>query len=105
MIYPVAGIVKAEIVEYYLTTSHLFLPHLRGRPLTLIRWPDGVEGKKIYSKKKPAWTPDWVSSQVLKSGAKKKEYVISDNKATMVWLANRLTRRAYGSMIPPHIKR
>ncbi len=86
ILYPTAGIVKAELINYYLENSDKFLPHLKGRPLTLIRWPDGVEGKKFYSKNKPKWTPDWVNSQQLEG--EDNSYVISNNKATLAWLAN-----------------
>jgi len=85
-IYPTVGVVKAELINYYLENADKFLPHLKGRPLTLIRWPDGVEGKKFYSKNKPKWTPDWVRSQQLEG--EDNSYVIADNKATLTWLAN-----------------
>lgn len=102
VIYPSEGIVKAEIINYYLENSDLLLNHLKGRPLTLIRWPDGVEGKKFYSKNKPKWTPDWILSQKLPNSEDDNSYVIANNKATLGWLANlaALELHPMGSRIP-----
>ena len=88
VIYPTIGIVKAEIISYYLSYADLFLKHLKGRPLTLIRWPDGVEAHKFYSKNKPSWTPEWINSAKIPESTDDNTYIIANNKATLAWLAN-----------------
>lgn len=88
VLFPSQGIVKAELINYFISTSSLLLRHISDRPLTLIRWPDGVEGKKFYSKNKPKWTPKWISSQKLPDSSDDNDYVVAKNKASLAWLAN-----------------
>lgn len=87
VLYPEDDISKAEVIEYYLKMSPVILYHLKGRPLTLIRYPDGVDGQKFYQKNTPGWAPDWVESIALGS-EEKKDYVVATEKASLIWLAN-----------------
>lgn len=77
---------KAELIQYYLQISPTLLKHIKGRPLSMIRFPDGIEGQSFYQKNKPEWAPPWLESQRL--GEKQIDYVIATEQATLVWLAN-----------------
>ncbi len=81
------GASKAEFIQYLLGAADYMLPHLKGRPLTLIRWPDGVGDKTFYTKNKPSWTPDWMPTTFL-PWDEENEYLIANNKAHLTWLAN-----------------
>ena len=60
VLYPVAGFTKGEVIDYYTRIAPALLPHLRDRPLTLKRYPDGVDGGHFYEKNCPSHAPDWV---------------------------------------------
>ncbi|MBV6645399.1 MAG: non-homologous end-joining DNA ligase [Cyclobacteriaceae bacterium] len=87
VLYPDDGIVKAEIIEYYLQLAPTILRHLRGRPLSLVRFPDGIYGEQFFQKNRPDWTPDWID-YIRLGNEKKKEYVVANEEATLVWLSN-----------------
>ena len=78
---------KAEVINYALEVAPLMLPYVKGRPLTLIRYPDGIGGKTFYTKNKPSWTPDWMPTIYL-PWDEENEYLIANEKAHLVWLAN-----------------
>lgn len=86
VLFPDDGVVKAEIIEYYLKIAPTLLNHVKGRALTLIRFPDGVGGEMFYQKNRPEWAPDWIEFEVL--GKEKKDYIIATEPACLVWLAN-----------------
>ena len=86
VLFPEDGIVKAEVIEYYLKIAPTLLTHVKGRALTLIRFPDGVGGEMFYQKNRPEWAPDWIEFEVL--GKEKKDYIIATEPASLVWLAN-----------------
>lgn len=87
LLYPEKEITKAEVIQYYLQVADLLLTHISDRPLTVIRFPDGVDGNRFYSKNKPNWTPDWVASTHYEED-NENQYVLATEKATLVWLAN-----------------
>jgi bifunctional non-homologous end joining protein LigD len=87
LLFPEDGIVKAEIIEYYLSLAPTILTHIKGRPLTLIRYPDGIQGESFYQKNRPEWSPDWIEFIALGS-EEKKDYIIATEPASLVWLAN-----------------
>ncbi len=86
VLYPDTGITKAEIIEYYLKIAPTILSHLKGRPLSLVRYPDGVDGEMFYQKNRPQWAPDWID--YVRLGKEKKDYMLATEEASMVWLAN-----------------
>lgn len=86
VLFPEDHILKAEVIEYYLTIAPTLLHHVKGRALTLIRFPDGVGGESFYQKNKPDWTPDWMEFVTL--GKEKKDYLLATEPASLVWLAN-----------------
>ncbi len=60
VLYPEAGFTKAEVIDYYSRISGVLLPHLRGRPLTVKRYPNGVGGAFFFEKNAPRHTPSWI---------------------------------------------
>jgi len=87
VLYPESNISKAEIIAYYLEVAPFMLPHLSGRPLTLIRFPDGIGKKTFYTKNKPSWTPDWIPVGTL-SWDEDNTYLIANKPPHLAWLAN-----------------
>ncbi len=87
VLYPDDGIVKAQIIEYYLKLAPTILNHIRGRALSLVRFPDGIYGEQFFQKHRPDWTPDWIDYKRL-GQERLKEYVVAKEEATLVWLAN-----------------
>jgi len=86
VLYPDDGIVKAQLIEYYLKIAPTLLAHAKGRPLSLVRFPDGINGESFFQKNKPGWAPSWIEHVTL--GEEKKDYVIASEEASLVWLAN-----------------
>ncbi|MEV4760849.1 non-homologous end-joining DNA ligase [Micromonospora sp. NPDC049559] len=93
VLYPEAGFTKGEVIDYYTRVAPVLLPHLRDRPLTRIRYPNGVDGPFFFEKNAPASTPDWVRLERLPAPGSSKgremlDYVVADDLPTLVWLAN-----------------
>jgi bifunctional non-homologous end joining protein LigD len=90
VLYPKAGFTKGELIDWYARIGEVLLPHLQGRPLTLKRYPEGVEGKHFYEKRCPSHRPDWVSTASIYSDRHKGEidYCVVEDLPTLVWLAN-----------------
>jgi bifunctional non-homologous end joining protein LigD len=98
ILFPYSGIIKAELIQYYQKIAPYMLPHIKHRPLTLIRFPDGIDKIKFYSKKKADWTPDWIDSIALPSSTAGDEtsstlpeeisYVMANNIPSLIWIAN-----------------
>jgi DNA ligase D-like protein (predicted ligase)/DNA ligase D-like protein (predicted polymerase)/DNA ligase D-like protein (predicted 3'-phosphoesterase) len=89
VLYPDEHITKAHLIEYYLKISPSILAHIKGRPLSLVRYPDGIGGESFFQKNRPKWAPDWLEYVTL--GEEKKDYVIATEEASLVWLANLAT--------------
>ena len=87
-LYPHAGFEKRDVIDYYAAVADTLIAHLQGRALTVKRWPDGVEGKSFFQKQAPAHRPDWVRTVTLASEKKPIDYLLADDRATIVWLAN-----------------
>jgi len=90
VLYPADHIVKAELVSYYLKIAPTILSHVKGRPLSLVRFPDGVDGERFFQKNRPEWAPNWIEHIKLGSEGKddKIDYIVATEEATLVWLAN-----------------
>ena len=87
VLYPDDQVLKAEVIQYYLGLGPTILRHLKGRPLSLVRYPDGIYGEQFFQKNRPDWTPDWID-YVRLGKDRKKEYVVANEEATLVWLSN-----------------
>ncbi len=93
VLYPAAGFTKGEIIDYYTRIAPVLLPHLADRALTRIRYPNGVNAAGFFEKNAPAGTPPWVHLERLpapgsSTGRGELDYVVVDDLATLVWLAN-----------------
>jgi DNA ligase D-like protein (predicted polymerase)/DNA ligase D-like protein (predicted ligase)/DNA ligase D-like protein (predicted 3'-phosphoesterase) len=86
-LFPREGIIKAELIEYYLKIAPTILKHIKGRPLTFVRYPDGIDGEKFFQKNRPDWAPDWIEHTKLGSDGET-DYVIARDDATLAWLGN-----------------
>jgi bifunctional non-homologous end joining protein LigD len=95
VLYPADGFTKAEVLDYYQRISTVLLPHVAGRPMTLKRYPDGVDGQSFFAKHAPAGRPDWVRTERIVSQSSRSrapgepiEYVVVDDLPTLMWAAN-----------------
>lgn len=90
VLYPKAGFTKGQVVDYYVRVAPVLLPHLSGRPLTLKRYPNGVEGMHFYEKNCPSFRPPWMSTAKIWSEGNNRymDYCVVENLPTLVWLAN-----------------
>jgi bifunctional non-homologous end joining protein LigD len=88
--YPAVGFTKGRVIDYYARVGPTVLPHLRDRPLTLKRYPDGVDGQFFYEKQSPSHRPAWVQTAALWSRHNERtiEYTLANDLPTLVWLAN-----------------
>jgi bifunctional non-homologous end joining protein LigD len=87
-LYPRAGFLKRDVIEFYAAVAETLIPHLQDRALTVKRWPDGVQGKAFFQKQAPAHRPEWVRTVTLPTREKPIDYLLADDHATLVWLAN-----------------
>jgi bifunctional non-homologous end joining protein LigD len=89
VLYPETGTTKAEVIDYYARVADEILPHLKGRPLTLKRYPDGVDGFHFYEKNCPKHRPDWVKTTPIYVDRRAGEidFCMCENLATLTWLA------------------
>lgn len=88
LLYPAAGFRKADVVDYYRRIAPVVLPHLAGRPPTLVRAPDGLAGERFFEKRCPPHHPDWVrASEPLEPNGGQRSCIVED-LPTLVWLAN-----------------
>jgi bifunctional non-homologous end joining protein LigD len=90
VLYPAAGFTKAHVLDYYVRIAAVMLPHLSGRPLTMLRYPDGVDGDRFFEKRCPGYRPDFVTTVPLGREGKDKrvEHCDIDSVATLAWVAN-----------------
>src|SRR5437867_8783485 len=86
VLFPDDHITKAHLIEYYLKIAPTILGHVKGRPLALVRYPDGIGGESIFQKNRPEWAADWIEHVTL--GEEKKDYVMATEDASLAWLAN-----------------
>lgn len=90
VLYPVTGFTKKDVIDYYVRIAPAILPHLSGRALTRKRYPDGVDAEPFFEKNAPMHKPDWVKTAPIWSegGRRTVYYILADDMATLVWLAN-----------------
>ena len=90
VLYPEVGFTKAQVIDYYIRIAPVLLPHLRDRPITLKRYPDGVNGFFFYEKQCPSHRPSWVQTTEVPSRRKegKIDYCMMNDLPALVWAAN-----------------
>jgi bifunctional non-homologous end joining protein LigD len=84
VLYPDTGFTKGDLIAYYARVAPFVLPHLRGRPLTLKRYPNGVQEPYFYEKQSPSHRPEWVNTARVGDI----EYTLCEDRPTLIWLAN-----------------
>src|SRR5580765_1338861 len=90
ILYPKAGFTKGQVIDYYIRIADALLPHLKDRPLTMKRYPDGVEGEFFYEKNCPSHRPKWVKTAKVWSEGNNRmmNYCLAQDLPTLVWAAN-----------------
>ncbi|MDE3087297.1 MAG: non-homologous end-joining DNA ligase [Acidobacteriota bacterium] len=89
VLFPAAGVTKAEVAAYYGAVAPVLVPHLRGRALTLRRFPDGVDGESFFEKRCPSHAPPWVQTvEVARSSGPPYRACAVEDRDTLLWLAN-----------------
>jgi bifunctional non-homologous end joining protein LigD len=90
VMYPKAGFTKGQVIEYYARVGPYILPHLKDRPVTLKRYPDGVKGEHFYEKNAPSFTPAWVKRFAIPSETRGTpiNYILINDLPTLLWSAN-----------------
>jgi bifunctional non-homologous end joining protein LigD len=84
VLYPATGTTKADVIDYYRRVAPVLLPHLAGRPPTLVRAPNGVDGERFFEKRCPPHHPDWIATAPVTDY----DGCCIDDLAGLVWLAN-----------------
>lgn len=90
VMYPSVGFTKAQVIDYYVRIAPVLLPHVRNRPLTLKRYPNGVEGMHFYEKSCPTHRPEWVKTTAVWSEGRNDhiDFCMLQDVPTLVWAAN-----------------
>jgi bifunctional non-homologous end joining protein LigD len=90
VLYPKVGFTKGHVIDYYIRIAPVLLPHLKDRPLTMKRYPDGVEGEFFYEKNCPSHRPKWVKTAKVWSEGNNRmmNYCLAQDLPTLVWAAN-----------------
>ena len=90
VLYPEAGFTKGQVIDYYVRVAPVLLPQLRDRPLTMKRYPNGVNGPFFYEKNAPSHRPEWVQTAPVWSEGNQRtmHYLLGQDLPTLVWLAN-----------------
>ncbi|MCW2952818.1 MAG: ligase [Conexibacter sp.] len=90
VLFPAAGFTKGDLIAYYVKIAPTLLAHLRDRPVTLRRWPSGVDGQSFYEKNCPGHRPEWVETASVYSSNERGriDFCLAQDAATLAWFAN-----------------
>ncbi|MFC9114652.1 MULTISPECIES: non-homologous end-joining DNA ligase [Streptomyces] len=88
VLYPATGFTKAEVLHYYATVAEVLLPHLRERPVSFLRYPDGPDGQVFFTKNVPPGTPDWVTTAEVPRSEGPARMVLVEDLPSLMWAAN-----------------
>ena len=90
VLYPAAKFTKGQVIDYYARIAPAIIPHLKGRPLTLKRYPSGVDGEFFFEKNATKHRPDWVKTAPIWSEGNNRDvnYILANDLPTIVWIAN-----------------
>ncbi|CAM5679962.1 non-homologous end-joining DNA ligase [Streptomyces aurantiogriseus] len=91
VLYPATGFTKAEVLHYYATVADALLPHLRDRPLSFLRYPDGPGGQLFFAKNVPPGTPEWVTTAEVPRAEGPARMVLVQDLPSLMWAANLVT--------------
>ncbi|MGD1215252.1 MAG: non-homologous end-joining DNA ligase [Terriglobales bacterium] len=90
VLYPATGFTKGQVVDFYVRIAPVLLPHLAGRPLTMKRYPEGVDQEYFFEKNAPMHRPDWVKTAPIWSESNHRtiHFILANDLPTLVWIAN-----------------
>ncbi|MFF8590894.1 non-homologous end-joining DNA ligase [Streptomyces sp. NPDC015220] len=91
VLYPATGFTKGEVLHYYATVADVLLPHLRDRPMSFLRYPDGADGERFFVKNVPPGTPEWVTTAEVPRSAGPARMVLVQDLPSLMWAANLVT--------------
>jgi len=94
--FPDANLTKGDLIDYYERIAETLLPYLRGRPISMHRFPDGIEGKSFFQKERPEYFPDWIDRVTVGKEGGTVTHVLVENTASLVYIANQ-------ACITPHV--
>ncbi len=91
--WPELGISKGDLIAYYRDVAEVLVPHLRGRPFTMKRYPDGWQGKNFFQKNAPSHMPDWIERAPFPASTREGEkriieYAVVNDDLALLWMAN-----------------
>jgi bifunctional non-homologous end joining protein LigD len=96
VLYPGDGVTKGDLVDHYLLVAGRMLPHVRGRPVAMERYPDGIDGERIFQKDVPGYFPGWIDRVKVHKEGGTLQQVVCEQAATLAYLANQ-------ACITPHV--
>jgi len=90
VLYPAAGFTKGQVIDYYARIAPVMVPHFAGRPLTLKRYPEGVDKEYFFEKNATKYRPEWVKTAPIWSEGNRRNvnYILANDLATLIWVAN-----------------
>jgi bifunctional non-homologous end joining protein LigD len=90
VLYPDTGFTKGQVIDYLAKIAPVLLPHLRDRPLTMKRYPNGVNAEFFYEKRAPKYRPAWIKTALVQGGRDPAgiDYLIVNDLASLTWIAN-----------------
>jgi bifunctional non-homologous end joining protein LigD len=107
VLYPATGFTKGRVIDYYVRIAPVLVPHLAGRPLTMKRYPEGVDHEYFFEKNAPKHRPDWVKTAPIWSESNQRtvNYILVNDLATLVWIANLASLELHPSLsLAAHIE-
>ncbi|HJU86289.1 MAG TPA: non-homologous end-joining DNA ligase [Gemmatimonadota bacterium] len=96
VLFPDVGVTKGDLIEHYRRVAARMVPHMKGRPVSMQRYPDGIEGQGFYQKDAPDYFPAWIRRVTVEKKGGTVEHAVCDDAATLVYLANQ-------NCITPHV--
>jgi bifunctional non-homologous end joining protein LigD len=99
--FPADGITKGEVIEHYVRVADRMLPHLKDRPIAMERYPDGIEGNRIFHKNVPGHFPEWIQRTHIEKEGGSLQQVVCTEAATLAYIANQacITPHAFLSRV------
>ncbi len=90
ILYPASGFTKGQVIDYYARIAPALVPHLAGRPLTLKRYPEGVDHQYFFEKNATQYRPEWVKTAPVwsESNHRNVNYILANDLPTLIWVAN-----------------
>jgi len=88
--FPDDGYTKGDLIQYYASVAPVLLPHLAGRPISMSRYPDGIEGPSFYEKRAPGHQPEWMRTVPVPSDSQGGiiDFLVADSREALMWFAN-----------------